>query len=111
VPSKLTPNEVLVKVEAAALNPVYVLYGTKLIYFLKELIFELSHRSGYKILAVLPNFLAKRPLVPEHDFAGVIMDGNGTEFKSGDRVFGWIPMSKLLLIITASICLNSSNEN
>ncbi|PFH52444.1 hypothetical protein AMATHDRAFT_140283 [Amanita thiersii Skay4041] len=68
VPTKLKPGEVLVKVQAAALNPV-----------------------GYKLMKWLPNLPGiGRPLVAEHDLAGVIVDGNGTEFKPGDQVFGFV---------------------
>ncbi|KII89061.1 hypothetical protein PLICRDRAFT_124276 [Plicaturopsis crispa FD-325 SS-3] len=70
VPSKLGAGEVLVRVQAAAFNPV-----------------------GYKLMAMLPNFIANRPLVAEHDLAGVVVDGNGTRFKNGDPVFGWIPVA------------------
>ncbi|TDL27567.1 NAD(P)-binding protein [Rickenella mellea] len=68
VPSDLQPGEVLVKIQAAALNPV-----------------------GYKLMKMLPNWLAKRPHVAENDFAGVVVDANGTAFANGDEVFGWIP--------------------
>lgn len=68
VPKQLTTGEVLVKVYAAALNPV-----------------------GWKLMKVLPNLIARRPHVAEHDLAGVIVDSNGTQFKNGDEVFGWIP--------------------
>ncbi|KAJ3504181.1 hypothetical protein NLJ89_g8070 [Agrocybe chaxingu] len=68
VPKKLEKGEVLVKVQAAALNPI-----------------------GWKLMRVLPNFLAKRPHVAEHDFSGVIVDSNGTEFSNGDPIYGWIP--------------------
>ncbi|KAG5219589.1 Zinc-type alcohol dehydrogenase protein [Salix suchowensis] len=46
--------------------------------------------SGYKMMRLLPNFMAGRPLVVEHDFAGVVEDANDTEFKAGDPVFGFI---------------------
>ncbi|KAF9466323.1 hypothetical protein BDZ94DRAFT_1306315 [Collybia nuda] len=68
IPNKLEPGEVLVRVQAAALNPV-----------------------GYKLMAVLPNFMGSgRPLPAEQDISGVIEDGNGTEFSKGDEVFGFI---------------------
>ncbi|KIY51029.1 NAD(P)-binding protein [Fistulina hepatica ATCC 64428] len=70
VPTKLDKDEVLVKVQAAALNPV-----------------------GYKLMGILPNFLAGRPLIAEADLSGVIVDGNDTQFKSGDAVFGWVPLN------------------
>lgn len=65
---KLNCGEVLVKVQATALNPI-----------------------GYKIMKLFPNFLIKRPYIPEHDLAGIIVDANGTEFQNGDEVFGFIP--------------------
>ncbi|KAF5387131.1 hypothetical protein D9615_001846 [Tricholomella constricta] len=70
VPSKLKEGQVLVKVQAAALNPV-----------------------GYKLMKILPNFAhSGRPLPAEQDLAGVIVDGNGTHFSAGDQVFGFIPV-------------------
>ncbi|KAI0655132.1 NAD-P-binding protein [Cubamyces menziesii] len=68
VPAKLKKGEVLVKVHAAALNPV-----------------------GYKMMALLPGFVNRRVQAAEYDLAGVVVDGNGTELKEGDEVFGWIP--------------------
>lgn len=68
VPKKLEAGEVLIKVQAAALNPV-----------------------GWKLMSLLPNLLANRPHVAEHDFSGVVVDANGTRFANGDQVFGWIP--------------------
>lgn len=44
---------------------------------------------GYKLMQVAPNFLAKRPLIAEHDFSGVVVKENGTEFEVGDPVFGF----------------------
>ncbi|KAG5635903.1 hypothetical protein H0H81_009728 [Sphagnurus paluster] len=68
VPTELKEGEVLVKVQAAALNPV-----------------------GYKLMKMLPNFAGTgRPLPAENDFSGVIVDGNGTHFSEGDQVFGYI---------------------
>ncbi|KAF9452297.1 NAD(P)-binding protein [Macrolepiota fuliginosa MF-IS2] len=68
VPKKLKAGEVLLRVQAGALNPV-----------------------GWKLMKMLPNFIARRPHIAEHDLAGVIIDSNGTQFKNGDEVFGWIP--------------------
>ncbi|KAI0655133.1 NAD-P-binding protein [Cubamyces menziesii] len=73
VPAKLKKGEVLVKVQAAALNPV-----------------------GYKIMGVLPGFVLRRVQAVEHDLSGVVVDGNGTEFKEDDEVFGWIPVNQSL---------------
>ncbi|KAJ8457713.1 hypothetical protein ONZ45_g18205 [Pleurotus djamor] len=67
VHTKLAKDTVLVKIEAAALNPL-----------------------GYKLMRVLPNIIAGRPLVAEYDFTGVIADGNDTEFTVGDAVFGFM---------------------
>ena len=69
VHQKLAKGEVLVKVQAAALNPV-----------------------GYKIMKHAPGFLVKRPYIPEHDLAGVVVDANGTELEQGEQVFGWLPV-------------------
>jgi hypothetical protein len=54
--------------------------------------------SGWKLMKVLPNFIARRPHVAEHDLAGIIVDSNGTHFNNGDGVFGWIPMCMLSLL-------------
>lgn len=43
-------------------------------------------------MGMLPNFIAKRPHVAEYDFAGVVVDANGTEFHEGQEVYGWIPI-------------------
>ncbi|KAL1747403.1 hypothetical protein HDZ31DRAFT_80514 [Schizophyllum fasciatum] len=69
---KPQPGEVLVRVQAAALNPV-----------------------GYKLMALLPNFAARRPLPAEYDFAGTIADANGAAgYKVGDPVFGFVEVSQ-----------------
>ncbi|KAK0494655.1 hypothetical protein EDD18DRAFT_1310370 [Armillaria luteobubalina] len=70
VPSKLAKGEVLVKVQAAALNPV-----------------------GYKLMRALPNFIARRPIPAEYDLAGIIEDPNDSQFTKGDNVFGVIHTS------------------
>ncbi|KAG5651777.1 hypothetical protein H0H81_007416 [Sphagnurus paluster] len=68
VPTQLKEGQVLVKVQAAALNPV-----------------------GHKLMRLLPNFAnSGRPLPAEHDLSGVIIDGNSTQFSEGDQVFGYI---------------------
>ncbi|KAF7972645.1 hypothetical protein HWV62_17312 [Athelia sp. TMB] len=74
VPSELKRGEVLVKVQAAALNPV-----------------------GYKLMQLMPNMFANRPFPAENDFSGVIAavhesTDSESEFKVGDRVFGIIPV-------------------
>jgi len=67
VPQDIPKGHVLVKVLAAALNPV-----------------------GYKVMS-LPNFMVKRPVIAENDLSGEIVLGNGTEFKVGDDVLGLVP--------------------
>ncbi|KZT51770.1 NAD(P)-binding protein [Calocera cornea HHB12733] len=67
VPHDIPQGHVLVKVLAAALNPV-----------------------GYKLMS-MPNIMVKRPVIAEHDLSGEIVNGNGTEFKVGDEVFGMVP--------------------
>jgi len=72
VDSKLKKGEVLVKIHAAALNPI-----------------------GWKLMKLLPNFVDGRPHVAEYDFAGTIVDANDASFKIGDEVFGWVPTKPL----------------
>ncbi|EIW64611.1 NAD-P-binding protein [Trametes versicolor FP-101664 SS1] len=67
VPAKLQKGEVLVKVQAAALNP-----------------------AGYKMMGILPGVVLRRAGAVEYDLAGVIVDANGSEFAEGDEVYGWI---------------------
>ncbi|KAG8953979.1 hypothetical protein FRC04_000963 [Tulasnella sp. 424] len=64
----LSEGHVLVKIKSAALNP-----------------------AGYKLMGLLPNWLQKRPLTAEFDFAGVIVKQRGTAYSVGDPVFGLIP--------------------
>lgn len=45
-------------------------------------------------MGFLPSFLLKRLVSTEFDLAGVVVDGNGTDLKEGDEVFGWIPLSE-----------------
>ncbi|KDQ33856.1 hypothetical protein PLEOSDRAFT_1033378 [Pleurotus ostreatus PC15] len=70
VPSEIPKDHVLVRIQAAALNPL-----------------------GWKLMQLAPNFLAKRPLPAEYDFAGVVEKENDTEFELGDSVFGFIHVS------------------
>lgn len=46
--------------------------------------------SGYKLMKLLPNFMANRPQVAEFDFSGIVVDTNGTRFSTGDSVYGWL---------------------
>ena len=91
VDKNLRPGEVLVKVQAAALNPVWVeflcLPQVGRIGMLMN-----SFCRGYKLQKLLPNFFAGRPYVLEHDLSGTVVDANDSErFTSGDQVFGWVP--------------------
>ncbi|OJT04698.1 Zinc-type alcohol dehydrogenase-like protein C16A3.02c [Trametes pubescens] len=47
-------------------------------------------------MANLPGFVLRRWISTEFDFAGVVVDANGTEFKEGDEVFGWHPISQAI---------------
>jgi hypothetical protein len=49
-------------------------------------------------MKLLPNFIARRPHIAEQDLSGVIVDSNGTKFKNGDEVFGWIPARRIYFI-------------
>jgi NADPH:quinone reductase-like Zn-dependent oxidoreductase len=83
VPSKLAPGEVLIKVQAAAFNPVFVHFCLATVLADTVLLY-----SGYKLMGLLPNFMTKRPHVAEHDFAGIVINGNGTRFENGQEVYG-----------------------
>ncbi|KAL8292550.1 hypothetical protein RQP46_001162 [Phenoliferia psychrophenolica] len=69
------PGEVLVRVSAAALNPI-----------------------GYKSMMVFPLTLGqKKPSVPESDVAGTVAGGDlGGKFALGDEVFGITPADKVM---------------
>lgn len=43
-------------------------------------------------MGILPNFAAGRPFTSENDVSGVIIDAGDSEFKIGDRVFGFVDM-------------------
>ncbi|EIW58280.1 NAD-P-binding protein [Trametes versicolor FP-101664 SS1] len=72
-PRTLKKGEVFIKVQAAALNP-----------------------AGYKTMGALPGFLLRRLIGVDLDLAGTVTDGNGTAFKEGDEVFGWILLSQYI---------------
>jgi len=40
---------------------------------------------------MLPNFIARRPVIAENDFSGIIANSNNSHWKNGDAVFGWFP--------------------
>ncbi|KAI0035981.1 hypothetical protein K488DRAFT_42183 [Vararia minispora EC-137] len=63
IPTRIPPGNALVKVQAGGLNPV-----------------------DYKLMKLLPNFAAGRPTIAAFEFSGVIVDGNGTEWQSGDNI-------------------------
>lgn len=46
-------------------------------------------------MALLPNFLAKRPHVAEYDFTGIVVNANDTEFESGQAVYGVVGVGQL----------------
>jgi len=67
---KTSPTQVLLKVQATALNPV-----------------------GYKSIKHFPGFIVKKPCVPEFDCSGTIV-ALGTKvsrWKVGDEVYGITP--------------------
>ncbi len=43
-------------------------------------------------MGFLPNFIARRPHVAEHDFTGIIANANGTELENGQAVYGFVPV-------------------
>ena len=43
-------------------------------------------------MGFLPSFVVKRVQAYEFDVAGVVIDGNGTDLKEGDEIFGTIPV-------------------
>jgi NADPH:quinone reductase-like Zn-dependent oxidoreductase len=45
-------------------------------------------------MTTVPNVIARRPITPEYDFAGVIVDANGSEFSAGDEVIGFIALGE-----------------
>ncbi|KAJ8483177.1 hypothetical protein ONZ45_g14693 [Pleurotus djamor] len=90
VPVVVKKDHVLVKIQAAGLNPV-----------------------DYKLMRLAPNFVLGRPFPAGCDFAGVVVDGNGTELKEGDEVFGFITIPNAIktkqgtLAEYASVSFNS----
>lgn len=53
-------------------------------------------------MGMLPNFIAKRPHVAEHDLSGFIVDANGSEFQNGQAVYG-------IIVPRTSFCLSLSD--
>lgn len=88
VPSDLAQGEVLVKVQAAALNPMYVPFSQA------NLILLIHDCRGHKLLGWLPNLLAGRPHVVEYDFCGVVVDSTDPNTPVGLEVVGFIPIRK-----------------
>jgi NADPH:quinone reductase-like Zn-dependent oxidoreductase len=95
VPSKLPPGEVLIKIQAAAYNPVCVPWCFPLV---EPALTAAPFSRAHKMMGMLPNFIAKRPQVVEHDFAGVVADANGTDFHNGQEVWGWMPLREYVNI-------------
>jgi NADPH:quinone reductase-like Zn-dependent oxidoreductase len=92
VSTQLAPGEVLVRVKASALNPrcVHTTRSQKT----QSNPIQLNLCSGYKLLELLPNAVAKRPRTAEQDFSGVVVAQRGaTGHQVGDEVFGWVPSS------------------
>ncbi|KAJ7175746.1 hypothetical protein C8R46DRAFT_989846 [Mycena filopes] len=85
LPKQVPKDNVLVKVQATALNPV-----------------------GYMLLQGLPNFMAGRPHIMEQDVAGIVVDPNGSEFSVGDRVFGASPDPKIGTLAQYAVIPSSS---
>lgn len=52
------------------------------------------------MMRVVPNIIAGRPHVAEHDFSGVVVDANGTNLNTGDSVYGWIPTGLVFALFT-----------
>lgn len=50
-------------------------------------------------MGLLPGFVLKRVNAAEYDLAGVIVDANGSEFKEGDEVYGWIPFRECSSVV------------
>ena len=43
-------------------------------------------------MGLLPNVIANRPHVAEHDFTGLVADSNGSELTDDQAVYGFIPV-------------------
>ena len=67
VPKSVPSGMVMVRIQAAALNPI-----------------------DHKTLASMPDFIANRPRVNGCDFAGYVVDPSDSDFKVGDPVFGFV---------------------
>lgn len=48
------------------------------------------------MMNLLPNWVSGRPHIAEHDFTGVIADANGTKWKNGQEVFGFLDFRKYM---------------
>ncbi|CCA66907.1 hypothetical protein PIIN_00746 [Serendipita indica DSM 11827] len=82
VTHNLAPGELLVKVEAAALNPI-----------------------NYKLMEMLPNTMARRPHTAGNDFTGTVVSSQGvTGFENGDPVCGWVSQSMAQITSQGSLC-------
>ncbi|KAJ7255798.1 hypothetical protein B0H12DRAFT_1112914 [Mycena haematopus] len=89
IPTKVPKGHVLVKVQAVALNSFI-----------------------YKMMARIPNFVARRPhIMPECDLAAIVVDANGSEFENGDLVFGGTfgAMAEYVVLPASSLVLQPPN--
>jgi hypothetical protein len=48
-----------------------------------------------------PNLFARRPSGAAYDYSGVVVDGNGTQFKPGDEVYGFLQPRRFFLGLLA----------
>ena len=55
-------------------------------------------------MKLAPSFIIKRPYIAENDFAGIVVDANGTELHNGQEVFGVVP-ERTSSIISYQTCL------
>lgn len=91
VPTKVPRGSVLIRVQAAALNPVYVIDPPIDSSHLNK---SSAHR-GYKLMAMTP-FATVRSTIAEYELSGIVVDANGSEFTEGDAVVAHIEARKYL---------------
>ena len=92
MPEIQKPTDVLVRVEAASLNPIdKMIIGN--LYFFMSVCHYMIYVGGYgrELLGLLRAFKLEFPLTLGRDFAGVVVDkghGVGEEINVGDSVYG-----------------------
>lgn len=90
IPEISKPDELLIKIHATSVNPIdyYMVdgYGSKLFQILRE------RAKGRWAISVLFNRGKEFPITLGRDIAGVVerVGDNVTEFKVGDKVFGFV---------------------